>query len=140
MVQVRKYSRSSGFLQSTVHIYLVILGCWACCRQGRGESYPDCYPGKLQIVKLSRFSPNVGLKMRLDTRVIVSLFVFHYYLSLQPSLLRGLKKTNVLWIDLEEKGLRNSKIFFDGVFLYLYTHLIKKLEIFKLRRKKVMRL
>jgi hypothetical protein len=34
--------------------------------------------------------------------------------------------------------LRNSKIFFDGVFLSIYSHLLKKLEISKLCRKKVM--
>ena len=28
--------------------------------------------------------------------------------------------------DLEEKCLRNSKIFFDGVFLSIYSHLLKK--------------
>jgi hypothetical protein len=44
-----------------------------------------------------------------------------------------------LWCDLEEKCLRNSKIFFDGVFLSIYSYL-KKLEISKLCRKKVMRL
>ena len=31
--------------------------------------------------------------------------------------------------DLEEKCLRNSKIFFDGVFLSTYTHLLKKLKL-----------
>jgi hypothetical protein len=34
-----------------------------------------------------------------------------------------------LWIGLEEKCLINSKIFFGGVFLYLYSHLLKKLEL-----------
>ena len=44
----------------------------------------------------------------------------------------GPKKS--LWCDLEEKCLRNSKIFFDGVFIsILYLHLLKKLC-----RKKVM--
>ena len=32
--------------------------------------------------------------------------------------------------------LRNSKIFFDGVFLSIYSHLLKKLELYKLSRKK----
>ena len=40
-------------------------------------------------------------------------------------------------IDLEEKCLRNSKIFFDGVFLSIYSHLVKKSELSKLRRKKI---
>ena len=30
--------------------------------------------------------------------------------------------------DLEEKCLRNSKIYFDGVFLSIYSRLLKKLE------------
>ena len=47
----------------------------------------------------------------------------------------GPKKS--LWCDLEEKCWRNSKIFFDGVFLSIYSHLLKKLEISKLGRKKV---
>ena len=46
----------------------------------------------------------------------------------------GPKKS--LWYDLEEKCLRNSKIFFDGVFLSIYSHLLKKLELSKLCRKK----
>ena len=32
--------------------------------------------------------------------------------------------------------MRNSKIFFDGVFLSIYSHLLKKLELSKLCRKK----
>ena len=36
-----------------------------------------------------------------------------------------------------KKVLRNSKIFFDGVFLSIYSHLAKKLELSKLRRQKV---
>ena len=47
---------------------------------------------------------------------------------------------NSLWIDLEEKCLRNSKIFFDGVFLSIYSHRVKKLELSKSRRKKVVEL
>jgi hypothetical protein len=39
----------------------------------------------------------------------------------------GPKKS--LWCDLEEKCLRNSKIFFDGVFLSIYSHIVKKLEL-----------
>ena len=42
-----------------------------------------------------------------------------------------------LWCDLEEKCLRNSKIFFHGVFLSIYSHLLKTLELSKLCRKKV---
>ena len=47
----------------------------------------------------------------------------------------GPKKS--LWCDLEEKCLRNSNMFFDGVFLSIYSHLLKKLELSKLCRKKV---
>ena len=47
----------------------------------------------------------------------------------------GPKKS--LRIDLEEKCLRNSEIFFDGVFLSIYSHLLKKLELSKLCRKQV---
>ena len=50
----------------------------------------------------------------------------------------GPKKS--LWCDLEEKCLRNSKIFFDGVFLFIYSHLLKKLELSKLCRKKFIEL
>ena len=50
----------------------------------------------------------------------------------------GPKKS--LWCDLEEKCLRNSKSFFDGVFLSIYSHLFKKFELSMLCRKKVMRL
>ena len=48
----------------------------------------------------------------------------------------GSKKS--LWCDLEEKCLRNSKIFFDGVFLFSFLHLLKKSGLFKLCIKKVM--
>ena len=48
----------------------------------------------------------------------------------------GPKKS--LWCDLEEKCMWNSKIFFDGVFLSIYSHLLKKLELSMLCRKKVM--
>jgi hypothetical protein len=47
----------------------------------------------------------------------------------------GPKKS--LWCDVEEKCLRNSKIFFDGVFLSIYSHLVKKLKLSKSCRKKV---
>ena len=47
----------------------------------------------------------------------------------------GPKKS--LWIDLAEKCLRNTKIFFDGVFLSINSHLFKKLDLSKLHRKKV---
>ena len=39
---------------------------------------------------------------------------------------------------LEEKFLRNSEIFFHGVFLSICSHLLKKLELSKLCRRKVM--
>ena len=37
-----------------------------------------------------------------------------------------------------EFNLFNSKMFFDGVFLSIYSHLLKKLEHSKFCRKKVM--
>ena len=40
-----------------------------------------------------------------------------------------------LWFDLEEKCLRSSNIFFDGVFLSIYSHLLKTLELSELCRK-----
>ena len=40
------------------------------------------------------------------------------------------------WCDIEEKCLKNSKIFFDGVFLSIYSHLLMKLELSKFCRKK----
>ena len=44
----------------------------------------------------------------------------------------------ILRIDLEEKCLRNFKTFFEGIFIYpyYYSYLLKKLEHFKLCRKK----
>ena len=42
-----------------------------------------------------------------------------------------------IFCDLKEKCLRNSKIFFDGVFISIYSHFVKKLELSKLRRKKL---
>ena len=33
--------------------------------------------------------------------------------------------------------LRNSKIFLDGVFLSIYSHLFQKLELSRLRKKKL---
>ena len=33
--------------------------------------------------------------------------------------------------------MRNSKIFLDGVFLFVYSQLVKKLELYKLRKKKL---
>ena len=48
----------------------------------------------------------------------------------------GPKKS--LWCDLEENCLWKSKTFFDGVFPSIYSHLLKKLELSKFNRKKVM--
>ena len=42
--------------------------------------------------------------------------------------IQGVPKKS-LWCDIDEKCLWNSKIFFDGVFLYTYSHLLKKLEL-----------
>ena len=53
-------------------------------------------------------------------------------------LYRGVQKK--FMIDLEEKCLSNSKnkVFLkDGVFLFIYSHLVKKLELSKLCRKKL---
>ena len=46
----------------------------------------------------------------------------------------GPKKS--LWCDLEKMCLRNSKIFFYGVFLSIYSPLLKRLELSKLCKKK----
>ena len=45
-----------------------------------------------------------------------------------------------LWCDLEEKCFRNSKMFFDGVFLSIYSYLLKKLELSKLCTKKLLKI
>ena len=45
---------------------------------------------------------------------------------------------NKFMMCVEEKCLGNLKIFFDVVFLSVYSHLLKKLELSKLCRKKVM--
>ena len=58
-------------------------------------------------------------------------------MTLYTYYIQGGPKKNLL-IDLEEKCLRNSKIFVDGVILSIYSHLVKKLELSKLHRKKVM--
>ena len=58
-----------------------------------------------------------------------------WWISLNSKYLQGGPKKS-LWCDLEEKCLRNSKIFFDGVFPSMYSHLLKKLELFKLCIKK----
>ena len=55
-----------------------------------------------------------------------------WYLSMYVQ--GGPKKS--LWCDLEEKCLRKSKIFFYGVFLSIYSHLLKKLVLFNFCRKK----
>ena len=62
----------------------------------------------------------------------LSIYNIHIYQTIY--LQCGSKKS--LWCDLEEKCLRNSKIFFDGVFPSVYSHLVKKLELSKLCRKK----
>ena len=49
----------------------------------------------------------------------------------------GPKKVKRL-IGLEENYLRNFKICYDGVFLFIYSHPLKKLDLSKLFRKKVM--
>ena len=53
---------------------------------------------------------------------------------LEPFNIQGGPKK--IGIGLEEKYLRNSKIFFNEHFLYPFSHLIKKLELSKLCRKK----
>ena len=59
-------------------------------------------------------------------------------INLQMNIQGGPKKS--LLCHLEEKCLRNSKIFFYGVFLYIYSHLLKKLELSKLCRKKSLKI
>ena len=60
-----------------------------------------------------------------------STFSFFWYIQGGPK---------SLLCDLEDTCLRNSKISFGGVFLSIYSNLLKKLELSKLYRKKVMRL
>jgi hypothetical protein len=72
----------------------------------------------------------VKKNIRIHTLLLHALFYDNMY-----NMYVGPKKS--LWIDLEEKCLRNSKIFFDGVFLSIYSHLFKNLEFSKLYRKKV---
>ena len=67
--------------------------------------------------------------------------IFYQYaggicLEEEPKIVQGGPKKS-LWCDLEEKCLWNSEIFFDGVFLSIYSHLLKKLELSKLNRKKL---
>ena len=71
----------------------------------------------------------------------------HYDLCIVGIILKSVKEYNIkvspkksFWCDVEEKCLRNSKIFFDGVFLSIYSHLLKNLELSKLCRKKVIEL
>ena len=52
---------------------------------------------------------------------------FHMFQHFLKYICTGWSKKK-LWCDLEEKCLINSKIFFDGVFLSLYSHLLKKLK------------
>ena len=67
----------------------------------------------------------------LSINLKVLFYKLFFYLSIYIQ--GGPKK--FLWCDLEEKWLRNSKIFFNGVFLYIYSHLLKNLELSKLCRK-----
>ena len=58
-----------------------------------------------------------------------------FALSFYSNDIQGVTKKS-LWCDVEEKCLRNYKIFFDRVFLSVHSHLLKKFELFKLGRKK----
>ena len=46
-------------------------------------------------------------------------------LNLNQKYIQGGPKKNYGVIYIEEKCLRNSKMFFDGVFLSLYSHLLE---------------
>ena len=78
----------------------------------------------------------------LQAKKIFKKYIFkHKGYLLWPSMIfketqGGPKKS--LWCDLEEQCLRNSKIFYDGVFLSIFSHLLKKLELSKLCRKKLL--
>ena len=83
----------------------------------------------------------LSLSLSFFKSLIIYLYLLPFSWFLLESLsfliyLQGGPKKN-LWCDLEEKCLWNSKIFFDGVFLCIYSHLLKKLELFELNRKKV---
>ena len=76
---------------------------------------------------------------------VVSVLIGTMHLLFEKHALNGLLKViciqggpkKRLWCDLEEKFLRNSKIFFDGVFLSIYSHLLKNLELSNLIEKKL---
>ena len=87
-----------------------------------------------------RGSRKILITSKAETIVLVSaLFaslpreVFHW--GQKHTIYRVVQKK--LWCDLEEKCLRNYKIFFDGVFLSIYSHLLKKLQLSKLYWKKL---
>ena len=106
------------------NIYLDILGCWACCRQGRGESYPDSYPGKLQIIiKFSRSKRWINDEIGSNIRDVIN--IFHHYVIIctpifsfypKPSSLRGLKK----------KTLCTNSVISDLIVNRLIYRLVKK--------------
>ena len=54
-----------------------------------------------------------------------------FALSFYSNDIQGVTKKS-LWCDVEEKCLRNYKIFFDRVFLSVHSHLLKKLKLSKL--------
>ena len=74
------------------------------------------------------------LSIYLSTHLFIIHPFFFFYTNICSS--TGWSKKS-LSCDLEEKRLRNSKIFFDGVFLSIYSHLLKKLELSKLCKKKL---
>ena len=67
--------------------------------------------------------------------ILIAILAFSLLLRKVVAPTRWSKKS--LLYDLEEKGLTNSKMFFDGVFLSIYSHLLKKFALSKLCRKKL---
>ena len=89
---------------------------------------------------------HLTFSLRLYCFLLISKDEFYFFFNKARQLLYCIKKVVLLlqggpkkslWCDLEERCLRNSKIFFDGVFLSIYSHLLKKSELSKLRRKKL---
>ena len=84
-----------------------------------------------KVVFIFNKNKAVHRRKRVLTKVVKTLTVHNFFF-----IYRVVKKS--LWCYLQEMFLRNSKIFFDVVFLSIHSHLLKKLELSKLCRKKVM--
>ena len=80
---------------------------------------------------------------KIYTYIYSMYFAVYLYIYINKNVQINIQKQNIfkyictgwskksLWCDLEEKCLGNSKIVFDGVFLYTYSHQFKKLKLSK---------